>query len=364
MKPRVLIVDDDPARHDAIGRCLAFGYECHAAHTLDRAFAMIGRSTWEAALVDYDLGPNGSGIELLQALREISPPTLRLLYSDHLGEGLAHDAVRLGGAHLVADSRAPGFIAGLPEALTRLSLGPTPDLSESAPVDESGGDPVWFAESRAAKDFAWTLRAAAESDAPVFLYGERGTGKNVAALLLRRLRAAWRELEGREARTPASPVPAVLIAVPPLRERREDIPALAGHCLDRHAREARQPVRHLTNEALDDLLRRQWRGNVRELHGVLVRACQRAGPRLGLSVADLPRDAEPALQPSQSAKDDGQRECLLRQLRTAGNVSGAARLEGVTRTNYIRLMRRLGIIRADVARSTEPDVADPAPRSR
>ena len=360
----MLIVDDDPARHEAISRSLESGFECQVAPTLDRAFVMIGRSSWEAALVDYDLGPNVSGLELLQALREISPRTLRLLYSDHLGDGLAHDAARLGGAHAVADSRSAGFIAGLPQALERLFLTPARDMPETAPVDESGGDPIWFAESRASKDFAGALRAAAESDAPVFLYGERGAGKSVAALLLRRLRAAWRELEEPEPRAPAAPAPAVLLAVPPLRERREDIPALAGHCLDRHARETRQPVRYLTNEALDDLLRREWRGNVRELHGVVVRACQRAGPRLGLSVADLPRDAEPPPQPSQSAKDDGQRECVLRQLRTAGNVSGAARIEGVTRTNYIRLMRRLGIIRADVARSAEPEPTDAPPRAR
>src|SRR5439155_6841089 len=100
---------------------------------------------------------------------------------------------------------------------------------------------------------------------------------------------------------------------------------------------------------IDELLKREWRGNVRELHGVLLRASQRAGPRGELTLADLPTDLTPPSRPSQYAKDEGQRECVLRQLRTARNVSGAARLEGISRTNYIRLMRRLGVIRADTA---------------
>jgi transcriptional regulator of acetoin/glycerol metabolism len=98
-----------------------------------------------------------------------------------------------------------------------------------------------------------------------------------------------------------------------------------------------------------ELLRRVWLGNVVELASVLNQAVRRTGPRAVIEPEDLPRDAQPAWRPSQCAKDDGQRDCVLRQLRLARCVSHAAVLEGCSRANYIRLMRRLGIVRADVA---------------
>ena len=108
---------------------------------------------------------------------------------------------------------------------------------------------------------------------------------------------------------------------------------------------------------------RHWRGNLAELQAVLDRAAQRAGERLLIEVGDLPRGAEPVPAPSQRAKDAAQRDCLLRQLRLARTVHAAAELEGCTRANYIRLMRRLGILRADsvgVDLSADADLV-PAP---
>jgi len=319
--------------------------------TLDEAFAAVGRRSWDAALVDYDLGRHASGLELLQALRDVSSRTVRVLYSEHYCGGLVRDATRLAGAHVVVDARRADFSVAIRNALERLLSLPSSGSLVSQPRVDDGQEPEWFAHSAHSLEFAGRLRAAAEGAGPVFLFGEHGTGKHLAAGLFRRWRADRRPPGARKEGV-------VILLVPPLRQRIEDIPALAQHCLERHARQSREPLRHLTNEALDDLLRREWWGNVRELHGVLIRACQRAGSRRGLSAADLAHDAEPQLQPSQSAKDEGQRDCMLRQLRAAGNVSGAARLEGISRTNYIRLMRRLGIIRADTLGAGEPEAAE------
>ena len=380
MKRSVLIVDDDPRRGGTLTAALEAAFECRAVATLDEAFAAVGRRSWDAALVDYDLGRHASGLELLQALRDVSSRTVRVLYSEYYCGGLVRDATRLAATHAVVDAGAPGFPGSLREALERLLPGHARGRPELPARGDADPDSSWFAESGASREFARRLRAAAEGDSAAFLFGEHGTGKHLAARLFRRWRARWSESHARGIARPAgggrrqrgppvtrdrieSPAPGVVILeVPPLRQRIEDIPALARHCLERHARQTGEPIRHLTNDALNDLLRREWWGNVRELHGVLVRACQRAGPRLGLSAADLPRDAEPQLQPSQSAKEEGQRDCVLRQLRAAGNVSGAARLEGITRTNYIRLMRRLGIIRADTLGAGEPEAAEPMAR--
>jgi DNA-binding NtrC family response regulator len=363
MKPSVLIVDSDPERGDMIIDILATDHECRRVWSLDQALATIGRSPWDVVLSNYDLGPGQSGIELLQAMRELSPRAMRVLYCRHYCDGMAHDAVRLAAAHAVMNARLPDFPATLHETLERLlcaSAGVPPAPPE---LEEQ---PSWFAYSTASKEFVRAMIAAAQSERPTFLHGEPGTGKRFAAALFLKWRSRWREeadAGGRNASARMAAEPVAILVVPPLRERLEDIPALAQYCLERHARQNGEPMRHLTAEALHELLRRPWWGNGLELYGVLVRGCQRAGPRLDLAASDLPGDAEPPPQPSQGAKDAGQRECVLRQLRTAGNVSGAARLEGITRTNYIRLMHRLGVIRADTALAGDSDPIDAARRT-
>lgn len=326
-------------------RALAPRWECRHAHSLNEAFAAIGSSQWEAAVVAYSLGPGHSGLELLQGLREIAPRTVRVLYSTHFCDGLVHDAGRFAAAHGVVDAGADDFTARVRETLARLAGGPEA-VAALAPSAGGPAELVWFEKSPVSQEFGRSLRAAARGRGPVFIHGEEGCGTHLAAALFRRLRARWLAEAERARDHGAAPTTAIL-AVPPLRERIEDLPALAHDFLARHARAGGEPERHLTNEALAALSRRPWRGNVRELNGVLLRACQRAGTRLGLSLVDLPADAEPQDQPSQRAKNVGQRDCILRQLRAAGHVSGAARLEGISRTNYIRLMRRLGIVRAD-----------------
>ncbi len=62
------------------------------------------------------------------------------------------------------------------------------------------------------------------------------------------------------------------IAVPPLRERREDIPDLARYFLDRFSRETKKRFTEISPEALDRLLAYAWPGNVRELANVIERA--------------------------------------------------------------------------------------------
>ncbi len=96
----------------------------------------------------------------------------------------------------------------------------------------------------------------------------------------------------------------ISIELPPLRDRREDIPALAEHFLARYARELAKPAR-MSAEVLDRLIHYRWPGNIRELQNVLERAvvlCE--GEQL--TVADLPREilepaGTPAPEPAPSA---------------------------------------------------------------
>jgi DNA-binding NtrC family response regulator len=336
MKHRVLIVDDDAERRVLLGRVLADEYETYGVGGVNEALATIGEEGFAAAVVDYNLPPGGSGLEILQALRDTSPSTFRVLYSVYVSEGMRMDAMRLAGVHAVISSWEQTFLVEMRETLARL-------LSPVVVGSSWFGGP-WVAHAPTSAAFLDELRAAAESTRRVFLYGDPGTGKTLASGLLRTMRAEWRE-RGVPPGPESSEGPHVaMIHVPTLRERLADLPALAEILL---ARLGPGHAHRLAPGALDSLLERPWRGNVRELFDVLTSAARVADPGGRIEVVHLPTSSEPALNPSQRAKYKGQRDCLLLQLRTAGTVSGAARLEGTSRPNYIRLMHRLGIESAD-----------------
>jgi DNA-binding NtrC family response regulator len=137
----------------------------------------------------------------------------------------------------------------------------------------------------------------------------------------------------------------VEVHLPALRERREDIPALAVHFLRRHAARYRRPVETLDPEALRVLLAHPWPGNVRELDHVLERAVLMArGPvlepgELGLRAVS---GAAPTLE--QMTLDEVERLLIQKALaRHGGNVSDAAKTLGLSRSALYRRLERHGL---------------------
>jgi two-component system response regulator HydG len=137
----------------------------------------------------------------------------------------------------------------------------------------------------------------------------------------------------------------ITIGVPPLRERREDIPLLAQAFLGRYAARHRRPVEGFTEEALARLHDHGWPGNVRELEHTIERAIVLARePFLGL--ADLPEpiaQAEPATRvvsiPIGMPLEEVELRLIEETLRqTRGNKELAAKLLGIaSRTIYRKL---------------------------
>jgi two-component system response regulator AtoC len=144
----------------------------------------------------------------------------------------------------------------------------------------------------------------------------------------------------------------VMVRLPPLRERSEDIPVLVAHFLEQFGCQAEREVRGIAPETLGLLVRYPWPGNVRELRNVVER-----GVSLTNNEFLLPSDLPEALRESRgkgSAFPLGafsqaraervaafEREYLTALLlRTRGNVSQAARLGGIPRGSLHRLMRR------------------------
>ena len=114
----------------------------------------------------------------------------------------------------------------------------------------------------------------------------------------------------------------VNIHLPPLRERREDIPELIDFLIQRHRRELRRVVRGVDNTALKLLMSQPWKGNVRELDNVIEHAMI-VGEGEWITVADLPRPLR--------EKDDGPAAAVGDDLREALRAYEKIHIESVLR---------------------------------
>jgi DNA-binding NtrC family response regulator len=133
------------------------------------------------------------------------------------------------------------------------------------------------------------------------------------------------------------------IALPPLRERREDIPALAQHFLSAHARRYRKSIAGFETAALDALLAHRWPGNVRELDHAVERAVLMAtGDRIRAPDLALHRGGDGARLEDLSLEEV--ESLLVRKAmeRYGGNVSHAARALGISRSALYRRLEKHG----------------------
>ena len=135
----------------------------------------------------------------------------------------------------------------------------------------------------------------------------------------------------------------VNLALPPLRERREDIPLLAQHFLTALTEKYRRRIHGLAPDALDMLVAADWPGNIRQLHNVLeqcVALCATTTIPATL-VARALRDKPAEIQPLAEARTAFERDYLITLLKlTRGQVSEVARLAGRNRTEVYRLLQR------------------------
>jgi transcriptional regulator with PAS, ATPase and Fis domain len=144
------------------------------------------------------------------------------------------------------------------------------------------------------------------------------------------------------------------VRVPPLRERLEDVPALASHFLEIHGRREGKPGCRLTAGALERLLSHHWPGNVRELENEMQRALALSelgdaipGPRLSEHLGEWLEPAGAAAGPGETLHESMTRyeAWLLRRAldRNGGRRAVTARALGVTREGLYKKMKRLGI---------------------
>lgn len=145
------------------------------------------------------------------------------------------------------------------------------------------------------------------------------------------------------------------VTVPPLRERRSDIPLLAAHFIAKYAHRNQLPAKELAPESLRDLMRHDWPGNVRELENSIEYATVMSGPRTRIETADLPAEFSAQIcQPTfaYQVTEDGlnfrsivselEKNLIVQSLElTGGNKARAAQLLDLKRTTFVEKWKRI-----------------------
>lgn len=435
-KPVILLVDDDASLRTLIAlRLEANGFEVLAVDSGEAALAQLSHTRPDAVLTDIQM-PGMDGMALFRAVHARDPalPVIVLTAHGTIPDAVAATQQGLFG-YLTKPYDAPTLVDLLRRA-TRLSGSTDPTAPETAD---------WRAEIVTASAAMDTLlaeaRLAAQSDAPLLILGESGSGKEVLARAVHRasprhdrpfvaincgaipaelleselfghVKGAFtgaardhaglflsahggtvfldeigdmpaplqvkllRVLQESEVRpvgaTEARPIDVrilsathrdleeaiaaglfredlyyrlnvVNLTLPPLRERREDIPLLAQHFLRALAVKYRRTLTGFAPEALEMLVSADWPGNIRQLRNVLEQCCALSTtPTIPASlVARALRDRPAEIRPLAEARAEFERDYLVTLLKlTRGQVSEVARLAGRNRTEVYRLLQR------------------------
>ena len=145
------------------------------------------------------------------------------------------------------------------------------------------------------------------------------------------------------------------IVIPPLRERREDIPLLARYFAQKHARRMKKPIDSISAKAVTDLTEYHWPGNVRELENFIERSVILSrGPELQIQLSELKqrtRIETVASSDGIGTLEHAEREHIVRALGETnwviGGPTGAAAKLGMKRTTLQSRMNKLGITRSN-----------------
>jgi len=435
---RVLIVDDEYQLLEAFKKKLSReGMEVYAASNGSEAVSIIKQETLDIGLFDIKL-PDTDGIELLQKLRELQPMAEVIMLTGYASVDTAIRSMKLGAYdYLTKPVKLSELHTVILKAYEKKQLKEKNIVLEEQ-LQRAEVHDKFIGESQQIHEVKKTITLVGNSNVPVLILGETGTGKEVVARTIHALssRAAHpfviinasnlqetileSELFGYkkgaftgaqtdkvgllqiantgtffvdEVADMGTPIQSKLlrvletgtfrklgdtkeitvdvrfifatnksieeevkanrfrkdlfyrlntfvVQVPPLRERKDDIPLLTEYFLEKHARKGKKKV--VSKEAMNLLASYHWPGNVRELANVIERAVLISADRDAIIPDDLPQTVfippltsmarAPSVSPEVLRLDSMEKDHIEKVLEMAGgNKSKAARLLGISR---------------------------------
>ncbi len=367
---RILIVDDEKGMRDLLSIMLRNdGRKVDAADSATRARELISKTSYDLIISDIAM-PDGSGVDVLRAAREIQPDTIVILITAYASTESAIEALKLGAYdYIIKPFDIEEMRIVLKNALERRQLERENTLLKRELKENSRFDDL-VGESPAMEKVRAMLDRVASTNSTVLIWGESGTGKELAARAIHRrsprrakqfvsincgalpdelleselfghVKGSFtgavatkkglfevadggtifldeigdtstamqikllRVLQEREIRRVGGTeqlevdvrviaatnqdletlvrekrfredlfyrINVIAIQMPPLREKREDIPLLANHFLAKCTRMMGKKIREISPEAMRQLMEYGWPDNVRELENVIERA--------------------------------------------------------------------------------------------
>ncbi|MFL5351754.1 sigma-54-dependent transcriptional regulator [Archangium sp.] len=182
MRGRVLVIDDEPAVRFGIRHFLeAHALEVLEAESCREARELFRKGRPDVVLLDYRL-PDGTALELLPELRAVDPSIPVLVLTAHVSIDIAVQAIKLGAEHFLPKPLELPALRVMVERLLETQRTRRRQQAQCASGPEELNP--FLGESRAIRELEATARRLLDSDSPVLIQGETGSGKGVLATWL------------------------------------------------------------------------------------------------------------------------------------------------------------------------------------
>ena len=401
---RVLVVDDNRSSADALARLLSKqGDAVDAVYDGESAIAKIRQAPPDVVLTDLKMEPV-DGMAVLREARAQQPPVETIVFTAYGAVDIAVRAMHLGARDFLTK---PVTVEQVASRLEQVRAVHSTGMPEPQPTLDSG----FLAHSPASRQLEETLRSAAGVPSPVWIEGELGSGRAYSAHALHtfgdqergvgtafRVRnlgrdepwptdgtvllpnvddlpeAGQRELVRQLQELPDSvrvvatakpggrqrvaegdvrpelyyKLAVIVISVPPLRRRPEDIRALFQHGLELFAHRYHRSVPEIDQDTLGVLTDHYWPGNVRELLNLAERTVVLGADGFNLEVIEDSGPGLPKLEPGFSLSqylETMERRILVDALqRSGGDRAQAGRLLGVERNTLRYKLNKYGLL--------------------